>query len=442
MRQRGRRSDLESRLFNQAPRAYGVFDRCVRTEQLFGLPETGQSIAEALNLADRVESLFVQEIDATRDLHLELSERAGLDSLSSWVQTTTSKRVMYLSDPMIVRDPMSVSRFARAGINNRVHLFQADPIEQSIRLEAISTFARTGARFRYALSIQYVTDASQVRWQLLRPVILIDPWIVDTIGGLGERAKEKLVEGLRYLGLLVSQGNHDYLHGTMMRWFRPPAIDCPPEYRRLMVERPAPPEMRTWEACAVGRVSGPVNGAGGIPISDPLEFWSLAVHAASVERMADRQPERLSALHELHERYCAVLQDIVGLGPTQDVRTAAEMLCAVSSFFVALISPRADEVLSPPGAGGGLLDRSVVRAFVASVHHGLAGVATSLDRRQFVWGGVRMDIHDVLRMYMLDMELLYRRLVHAQAENGHRRDVVRFDVYEGLARSVREHRVA
>ena len=441
MVQRGRRPDVESHLFNQAPRAYDVFDNCVRAEQLFGESETDQSIAEALLLTDSVEGLFVREIDATRDLHRELSERAGLDSLSAWVQTTTTKRVMYLSYPMIVRDPMSVSRFAREGINNRVHLFQADPIERSIRLEAISTFARTGARFRYALSIQYVRDASGVGWELLRPVILVDPWIVDTVAGLGERAKEKLVEALRHCGLIVSQGNHDYLHGTMMRWFRPPAIDCPPGYRRLMVERPAPPEMQTWEASAVGRVSGPVNGAGGIPISDPLEFWSLAVHAESVERMARRQPERMSALRELHEMYCAVLHDIVGIGPTQEVRTAAAMLCAVSSFFVALISPGADEVLSSPAAGG-LLDRTAVQEFVASVHHGLVGVAASLDRHQFVWGGVRMDIHEVLRMYMLDIDRLYRRLVQARAENGRRRDVVRFDRYEELARSVRQHRVA
>jgi hypothetical protein len=431
--------DLESRLFNHAPRAHDVFVNCVRAEQLLGSQEAQQSAVETLNLTESVESLFAREIDATRDLLVELSERAGVDSLSAWVQTTTSKRVMYLSSPAIVRDPMSVSRFRRAGVNNRVHLFQADPIEKSIRLEAISTFARTGARFRYALSIQYVCDTAGARWQLLRPVILLDPWIVDTIASLGERAAEALVRGLRLLGLLVSQGNHDYLHGTMMRWFRPPAIDCPSEYRRLMVERPAPSEMQSWEACAVGRVSGPVSRNGAVPISDPLEFWSLAVHAESVERIAHRQPERLAALHELHALYCEVLQDVVGIRPTPDVRSAAEMLCSVSAFFLALILPDADEVLRPAGAAGDLLDWAVVRSFVAGVHSGLAGVVASLDRRQFVWGGVRMDIHDVLRTYMRDMGLLYRRLVQDQVENGRPADAVRFDLYEELAR---QHRVA
>jgi hypothetical protein len=332
-----------------------------------------------------------------------------------------------------------VSRYRRWGINNRVRLFQAEPIERSIRFEAISTFARTDARFRYALSIQYASDASGVGWQVLRPVILLDPWIVDTIARLGERAREVLVGSLRLLGLLVSQGNHDYLHGTMMRWFRPPRIDCPSEYRRLMVERAAPAEMEAWEACAVGRVSGPVSRGGAIPISDPLEFWSLAVHAESVERIADRQPERLVALHETHTRYCTLLQEIVRIRPTSDVRTAADMLCAVSAFFLALISPRADDVLSPPDDAGCLLDWALIRTFVANVHSGLAGMVASLDRHRFVWDGVCMDIHDVLRMYMQDMALCYRRIVERQAEHGHGAGTVRFGLYEDLAR---RHRAA
>ena len=428
-------SQLQSRLFNHAPRAHRVLDGCVREEQVFGSSAAEQAAADAVNLTEDVESLFAREIAATHDLHAELSARAGLDALSAWVRTTTTKRVLYLSLPVILRDPTSVSRFARAGINNRVHLFQAVPIERSVRLEAISTFARTEARFRYALSIQYVCDTSGARWELLRPVILLDPWIIDTVASLGERGRHLLMDGLRLLGVLVSQGNHDYLHGTMMRWFPPPAIDCPAEYRRLMIERPAPPEMRDWEACAVGRLSGPVSGERAVPISDPLEFWSLTVHADSIARIAEREPDRLAALHELHERYVGRLVEIVRCGPTPDVRAAAEMLSAVSCFFLALISPRAGEVLRGSGDADGLLDWSLVRSFVGSAHGGLAGMVGALDRRRFVWGGVPCDIYDVLRAYARDMDRLYERLRESRGGNGHA-DRVRFDRYEELASSL------
>jgi hypothetical protein len=431
-------SDLQTGFCNQAPRVYDVFENCLCVEQVLGKPPAERSAAEALNLTERVETLFALELEATRDLHAELSARSGLDSAAAWVQTTVTKRVVYVTFPMILRDPLAATWFPRVGVNNRVRLFPADPIERSVRLEAISTFARTDSRFRYALSIQYVRDLSGLSWQVIRPVILIDPWIIDTLAALGERASDTLIESLRLLGLMVSQGSHDYLHGTMMRWFLPPAIDCPAEYRRLMVERPAPPEMQHWEACAVGRVSGPVSRDDAIPISDPLEYWSLAVHAESVARMVDREPVRLDALHELHGRYCRLLVDLVRVSPTPDVRASAEMLCAVSAFFLALISPRADQTPTTVEGAASVLDWSVVDAFVAGAHHGLAGVVSTLDRSQFVWAGVRMDIHDVLRIYMRDMERLYERLTRSQARNGHG-DGVRYGLYEELAR---KHRVA
>lgn len=420
---------LQSRLFNQAPRVFGVYDRCLDEDQILDPAGGEDAAAHALNLTDDVESLFAGEIEATRDLQAALAERSGLDTISAWVQTTTSKRVIYVTFPMILRDPMSATHFPRLEINSRVQLFQTSPIERSIRLEAISTFARTESRFRYALSIQYLSDRSGVWWQVLRPVILIEAGLVDTISGLGPAAQRTLIESLRLLGLIVSQGSHDYLHGMMMRWFLPPAIECPPEYRRLMVERPAPPEMRGWEASATGRVSGPVSRDDALPISDPLEYWSLAVHAESVERIAEREPWRLAALHDLHDLYGRRLREIVGVRPTDDVRTAAEMLFAVSSFFLALISPRQSD-----GRAGEdrdeLLDRSTVDAFVASAHRGLAGVVAALDRSQFVWDGVRTSIYDVLRMYMRDMACLYERLRATQSQNG---EGVRYGVYEELA---------
>lgn len=431
--------DLQSSLFNQAPRVFGLFDRCLDEEQILDPRGAEESAARALNLAEGVETMFAGEIEATRDLHAALSERAGLDSIAAWVQTTTSKRVLYVTFPMILRDPMSAPHFPRRMINSRVQLFQTAPIERSIRLEAISTFAGTNSRFRYALSIQYLRDMSGVWWQVLRPVILIEPSIVDTIATLGREAQGMLLESLRLLGLMVAQGSHDYLHGMMMRWFLPPAIECPAEYRRLMVERPAPPEMRDWEARAVGRVSGPVSSDDALPISDPLEYWSLAVHAESVEQIADREPWRLDALHELHDLYSTLLKEIVRIRPTRDVRIAAEMLLAVSSFFLALISPgKLDESPNAARDADDLLDPSTVAAFAASFHRGLAGVVAALDRTQFVWDGVRTNIYDVLRMYMRDMERLYQRLRASQSQNRDM-DCVRYGVYEELAT---RHRLA
>jgi hypothetical protein len=424
-------SKLQSNLFNRAPEVYDVLGRCLDEEQMLDPRGSEEAAAEALNLTDSVESLFAAEIEATRDLQAALSERSGLDTISAWVQTSTSKRVLYVTFPGILRDPIPASHFPRRQINSRVQLFQTAPIERSIRLEAISTFVGTESRFRYALSIQYLRDTSGVWWQVLRPVILIEPSVVDTIAALGEPARRTLLDGLRLLALMVSQGSHDYLHGMMMRWFLPPAIDCPPEYRRLMVERPAPPEMQQWEARAVGRVSGPVSRDDALPISDPLEYWSLAVHAESVAQIAEREPWRLTALHELHDLYGALLKELVRIRPTREVRAAAEMLLSVSSFFLALISPRTHEAESAAQEADDLLDRSAAEAFAASFHRGLARVVVALDRTQFVWDGVRTNIYDVLRLYMRDMERLYRRLAASQSQNGS--DGVRYSLYEELA---------
>ena len=421
--------ELQANLFNRAPEAFDVFGRCLDEAQILeprGPQDARRAAAEALNLADPVERLFEAELEATRDLLDDLARRSGLDTVAAWVQTSTSKRVLYVTFPAILRDPIDATYFPRVEINSRVQLLETEPIERSVRLEAISTFAGTESRFRYALSIQYLRDEGGVWWQVLRPIILVQPSVIDTIAALGDDARGKLIRALRLLALMVSQGSHDYLHGMMMRWFHPPAIDCPPEYRRLMVERPAPPEMQGWEARATGRVSGPVSCGDALPISDPLEYWSLAVHAESVERIAEREPWRLEALHELQDLYATVLEAIVGIRPSAEVKSAAELLLAVSSFFLVLITPREEERAAPDG----LLDRSTVQRFVAGFHRGLAGVVAALDRRQFVWDGVRSSIYDVLGIYMRDMQKLYDRLTASG-------EPLRYDAYEELARGRR-----
>jgi hypothetical protein len=425
--------ELEANLFNRAPEAFDVFGRCLDEEQILerrGARDARRAAADALNLAEPVERLFAAELEAAHDLLDELARRSSLDTVAAWVQTSTSKRVLYVTFPAILRDPIDATHFPRVEINSRVQLFETEPIERSVRLEAISTFAGTESRFRYALSIQYLADEGGVWWQVLRPIILVQPSVIDTIAALGEEARDRLIGGLRLLALMVSQGSHDYLHGMMMRWFLPPAIDCPAEYRRLMVERPAPPEMEGWEARATGRVSGPVSRGDPLPISDPLEYWSLAVHAESVERIAEREPWRLEALHELQDLYTTVLEAIVGLRPSADVKAAAELLLAVSSFFLVLIDPRPGGDATDTAETETLLDRSTVRRLVAGFHRGLAGVVAALDRRQFVWDGVRSSIYDVLGIYMRDMQRLHDRLSAAGGP-------VRYDAYEELARGRR-----
>jgi hypothetical protein len=425
--------ELQANLFNRAPEAFDVFGCCLAEEQILeprSPQDARRAAADALNLADPVERLFAAELEAIQDLLGELSRRSGLDAVAAWVQTSTSKRVMYVTFPAILRDPIDTTFFPRVQINSRVQLFETEPIERSVRLEAISTFAGTESRFRYALSIQYLADEAGVWWQVLRPIILVQPAVIDTIAALGDDARRTLLESLRLLALMVSQGSHDYLHGMMMRWFLPPAIECPPEYRRLMVEQPAPPEMQGWESRATGRVSGPVSRGDAIPISDPLEYWSLAMHAESVERIAEREPWRLDALHELQDLYAARLEAIVGMRPSTEVKAAAELLLAVSSFFLALIDPRREEPASEARPEDELLDRTTVQRFVAGFHRGLTDVVDALDRRQFVWDGVRSSIYDVLGIYMRDMQQLYDRLTATDRR-------LKYDVYEELARGRR-----
>jgi len=92
-----------------------------------------------------------------------------------------------------------------------------------------------------------------------------------------------------------------------------------------------------------------------------------------------------------------------------------------------LITPRHEE----RGAeSDGLLDWSTVQRFVAGFHRGLAGVVAALDRREFVWDGVRSSIYDVLGIYMRDMQRLYDRLTATDGP-------LRYDVYEELARGRR-----
>src|SRR4051794_196910 len=119
-------------LFNRAPETYAIYETSVSERHIFEDPVSESSTSAAVLVAESLEQLIDREIDATRPMHSIISEEANLDSLQTWRATTKAKRVLYLSSPAIVIDPLESSIYKRNGVNGRVHLLQTANPEQRI----------------------------------------------------------------------------------------------------------------------------------------------------------------------------------------------------------------------------------------------------------------------------------------------------------------------
>jgi hypothetical protein len=388
-----RRWGTASRWFNRAPDVYDIYGSSVSEEHILEHPITGESVISPCLLRSCVDDLIEQELDATRFLHESISAEAGCDTGATWRATTLAKRVVYLSFPLVAVDPLQIDAFRRNGVNGRVHLLQGQSPENSIRLEAICTFKWREARIRYALAVQYVQDRRQRRWQVLRPLILVDPAIL--LAGLSSPTGGQLVlHSFRLLAILLSQSNHDYLHGTMMRWFPPPKIDCPPEYRSIMSEVSAPAAIRPWEARINGNLSGPILDGVFQPNADPLEHWSLIVHARTVARLGKIDPRREESFRALFEEQMATLQ-------------------RVSAFFACLMTPRLISLQDVSPTSRDRRDLSEVMHYAREVHHGLVENIARYQWDDFYWCHNVVPIFEVLREYAREITRFYESTVGA-----------------------------
>lgn len=337
-------------------------------------------------LRDNLAELMERERQATSGLHQLLSESTGFDTSLLWERTTRLKRVLYLSVPAIVPDPLPTSAsYRRTGTNGRVALLRASPVEESIRFEAICTFAMGAVIARYALAIQYLLDHQGGFWQVLRPVLLVDPRVMGTISNNCERD----CAPLSLLATLISQCNHDYLHGTMMRWFPPPSIDCDKPYRQLMSERSAPHELQQWEAETDANRSGPMHHGRRVLVSDALEFWSLIVHA----RLFRTQPNR--GIFVVYRDLLMQLEDLCNAYPS--VSHQLQLLAGIASFFISLLSPSQVEK-----AGGALSASSA--GYARRVHGGLGYRVAAMDSDTFLWADCSVPLFRVLERYRDHLE--------------------------------------
>ena len=385
-----------SRLFNAAREAHLQATESSTAAHLLEAPVSEAATAEVLRVRDPVRTLIARETCATRDLHRALSRLSGQNSLATWHATTSAKHCLYLSCPAVAIDPLGTRRFPRNGVNGRVHVLHAQRPEESIRLEAICTFELGQARVRYALAVQHSSPGAERGWQILRPVILVDPRVRACLGeGKRGLARIRLAEALDTLAWVISQGSHDYLHGTMMRWFTPPDVECDPRYAEVMVNPKAPDAIHAWQRCVNGLHSGPLRDTGHRENADPLEFWSLIVHARTVAELTRERPSRLTVFRDLLVDQLARLDAIARGLPSAELADIYALIGGLSLFFFFLIVPPASRELPSESVG----DAYDVVAYAKTVHGGLAEMVHQYDREWFWWNGSRVGIFDVLREY-------------------------------------------
>lgn len=356
-------------------------------------------IVDAMRLPPDVsiEKLAADEVEAIDGYHRAWTANSGLDTRELLLRNSACKRVLYLSAPIFLPDTIPVDAFVPTGVNSRIHIYPAPDVRDTVRLEAVSSYRVGGFVLRYALSIQYARDAVDLGWQIIRPVIVIDPELLAAAERAGAGAVDSLHRLFDTLWHIVLVGSHDYVHATVLNWF-PPLRNLPAEYAAITCERVHPPEVDQWhEGSQTSLPQGLVPGRH-TPQIATLELYSLLVHRQVIDRMWDRDPRVGARIHELLARFETGLADFLGHDPFGDpVRTldAAEYLTTLAGWFLVSALPLGTDRLAEVLAVVPAERAERVRERLAAVHEGMFDFVRFADVERFPWRGDLVPLHRV-----------------------------------------------
>jgi hypothetical protein len=343
-----------------------------------------------------VEELLVSEMSATADYQRAWSANCGLDTARLFLRNSACKRVLYLSAPIFLPDTMSVSTFVPAGVNTRIHLYQAPDPRDVVRLEAVSSYEPVrGMRFRYALSIQYAPDAVGQGWQVIRPVIILDRGMLNAVRE--QRLLEQVLEPLR---CLVLTGSHDYVHATVLNWFPPPS-NLPPEYAAILSERAHPPEIDEWHRGTQRSLPDGLLPGQPTPQIATLELYSLFMHTATIARMAEEDAGLLPHAAGLLAGFNKSVEEFARSGITDPAIAGIvpDYFASLACWFVLSAFPLHSELLAGlfKAAPSERNERALGR--LAAVHDGMFELAARACPDQFPWQGEYISADEVTRQY-------------------------------------------
>lgn len=353
-----------------------------------------------------VEALLVDEMRAIDAYLGAWTANAGMDAREMFLRNSACKRVLYISAPIFLPDTIPVPEFVGRGVNTRIHVYEAPEVWDTVRLEAISSYAVGGYRFRYALSIQYLHDAVGLGWQLIRPVVIVDRHLLATVHDAGPDAVAALERVLDAIRRVILFGSHDYVHATVLNWF-PPVKDLPPAYAAIATERVHPREVDQWHAASQGKLPDGFVAAARTPTIVPLELYSLLVHAEVVQRLWDEDPSVARHARRVVDDLDAAVTELVGLCALEEPATTAfgDYFWTFAGWFLASALPLGSDRLAVvvDGVAGERWPR--VEARLAEVHGGMFDFVRHVDRDEFPWGDRFVAVHDV----GLEYELALRR---------------------------------
>ena len=361
---------------------------------------TATEIVDAMRMPPdaAVEQLLLDELRTIDSPLDEWSDAAGIDMREVFLRNSACKRVLYVSAPMFLPDVIEVPVFQPKGVNTRVHVFPAPDVWDTVRLEAVSSYTVREMRFRYALSIQYVTDSAGLGWQLIRPVVVLDRPLLRATrrgGPAAEAALDRLLEALRRIVLM---GSHDYVHATVLNWF-PPLTNLAPEYAAIVSERPHPKELDAWHVDALTPLPAGFVDAMPTPGIASLELYSLKVHAQVVRQLWESDGGRTrDYARDLLAEFDAALTAFVGaadLGDDEKRDAVAEYFAILGGWFVVSAFPIGSAELTDVLArlSGDRAERAL--RHLRAVHESMFDYVRFVDAGHYPWGERVVTLHDV-----------------------------------------------
>lgn len=331
--------------------------------------------------------LFYDEMCRCRNVTRAWGDLSSFDPWLLLIANSIARRALYLSFPLFIPNTIPKEQFLRKGSNSRIHVYRGASQLDTVRLEATCGYRILEHQFFVAISVQYMTDPIGNSWQVFRPCIILDPFPYRLLYGFEHSKHPDSLFSL--LGSFVNLGMHDYVHGSVMKWFPPPEHrQFTDEYRSIHSEATGPLELNAWHACEA--VPLPAQFGSDVLRSEilPLEFYSFVVHRRVMDRVMfdaslNYEIVRSSALFFGKRLATLLKQDRVPI----DVAT---FFLALAARFLVCCMPIEKTVKCLSEAFPRSFRESVedyLSNFLSTAHGGLFRLIHDLDGQIIPWGG-------------------------------------------------------
>jgi hypothetical protein len=381
----------------------GIKTAVLNLESLVADPAASdEDIVNAMRLpADlSVETLAIDEMKALAPYLDAWSRASDMDTRELFLRNTACKRALYISAPIFLPDTIWAAELIGSGVNERIHVYEAPDMRDTIRLEAVSSYHAGRFRFRYALSIQYMHDSTGLGWQLIRPVVILDRELLAAVAAAGGDAPAALARVVESLRRLIALGSHDYIHGTVLNWF-PPPLHLSPAYAAMMTERPHPPEIDGWHAGSQTPLPADLVPGVETPLIATLELYSLMAHAQVIGLIWDGG--RLeSRIRQMMAEFGQALEQLLRTGAfagDDAAGDAAGYFMTLAGWFLVSALPLGSDHLAKvlDDLPGGRVRQMTRR--LAEVHGGMFAIVRLADPDRFPWLQWRVPLREVAADY-------------------------------------------